>query len=560
MSYDELLTKFNELGNKNLELETENKELKIQNQELRSDIENKDMQIAGLTKMIFGSRREYGYGAKAEIYDVEDQVSFFTNLEEENRKEEEEATEEVVVKLRKKKKSKKATSGIKKELLDTIEKEEVIDSLDSDVVCPVCEGNLIPIGKKFVREEIVYIPAKFKLVKHYAMVYKCTECSKKEENGKTMIIQSVVKKPAITHTFASASLIAHVMFTKFCMGVPFYRQERMWDELGLVLPRGLMANWTIKISEYYLSELVKYILKEMKKECELLHGDETSIQCNKEKGKKASSDSYMWVVKSGEKEEVQGTVFRYSRSRASEVANEIFEGFNDILITDGYEAYKTIPELKAHAGCWTHVRRYFYESIPCINGELDKNSSGYKAVGYIDKLFEIERQIADFDDEKILNERKNRSKVVVEEFYTWLKSFEDKIIRNKKLVKAITYAINQKKELCQFLDYAIIPLSNNSIERAIRPFAIHRKNWLFADTTSGAKANETMYSIVESARQNNLAVEKYITYLLTELPQFDELTDDVLKRFVPWSKELPANIKNNKNENLPQELIVAEEK
>ena len=110
------------------------------------------------------------------------------------------------------------------------------------------------------------------------------------------------------------------------------------------------------------------------------------------------------------------------------------------------------------------------------------------------------------------------------------------------------YAQNQKKELSEFLNDGRIPLSNNIAERAIRPFAIHRKNWLFADTQEGAKANATFYSLIESAKINNLNIYKYIYYLLENLPQEEFLNKNTLKKYLPWSKELPEDIKNYNGE------------
>lgn len=120
-----------------------------------------------------------------------------------------------------------------------------------------------------------------------------------------------------------------------------------------------------------------------------------------------------------------------------------------------------------------------------------------------------------------------------------------KIVLSNKLNKALTYASNQRTELSEFLNDARIPLTNSRAERTIRPFAIHRKNWLFADTVEGAKTNAVMYSLVESAKLNNLNIEKYIKYLLEEIPQLDNPSDKkVLEKYLPWSKELPADILN----------------
>src|SRR5699024_1289189 len=145
----------------------------------------------------------------------------------------------------------------------------------------------------------------------------------------------------------------------------------------------------------------------------------------------------------------------------------------------------------------------------------------YIGVTYCDKLFEIDREIASLSEDEKVKGRQKRSKSILNTFYEWVNSMQEKIIVNKKLKNALTYVINQKKELSEFLEDGRIPLTNSLAERAIRPFAVHRKNWLFADSVDGAKANATIYSIIETAKVNKLNIEKYIKYLLNELPQLE---------------------------------------
>ena len=325
-----------------------------------------------------------------------------------------------------------------------------------------------------------------------------------------------------------------------------YRQEKMWDDKGLVLPRNMMANWNIKISEYYFSHIYNLMHKKIKEESELLHSDETTMQCNKEEGRKASSNSYMWVLRSGELEKRKGIIFKYSPSRSEKTAQEFLKGYKGILVTDGYAAYNNIEDI-THAECWAHARRYFLESIPLDdNGKPNTNAYGYIGVTYCNKLFEIEREIEKLDIDEKVKKRQEKSKPVLEEFFKWVNSMmSEKIVINNKLKKALTYASNQRKELSEFLNDGRIPLTNSLAERSIRPFAVHRKNWLFADSVEGANANAVMYSIIESAKINNLNIEKYIKYLLEELPQLENINDDkVIEKYLPWSNELPTEILN----------------
>ena len=322
----------------------------------------------------------------------------------------------------------------------------------------------------------------------------------------------------------------------------------MWDDKGLVLPRNVMANWNIRISEYYLESLWNLMLKDIKSSNELIHCDETTMQCNKENGRKASTNSYMWVLRSGELEKKKGVIFKYSPSRSEETAKTFLGNYKGILVTDGYACYKNIEGI-THAECWAHMRRYFYESIPLLeNKQMDTNATGYTAVLYCDKLFKIEREIALLSVEEKQKERQNKSKPILEEFFKWVDKISEYAIVNKKLKKALTYAKNQQKELKEFLNDGRIPLTNSLAERAIRPFAVHRKNWLFADTVAGANANAVYYSLIESAKINKLNISKYINYLLEKLPQIEILTDEELEKYLPWSNELPNEIKNYEEE------------
>lgn len=518
------------------ELQEELMNKTIENKKLKAEIENKNLIIQQLQKYIFGSKREKLPQKEENIVEGVQTSMFISDETEEVQKEIEKETEKNTY-YRKKKKN---TSGIKKSELKNVEQIEIIEEA-KDLKCPECGSDMKKIGKKFVRQEIKYIPAKFQIINYYSNVYKCEGCGTDESNKDTAtIVKTHVPTALLTHSFVSPSLATEVLYQKYYMGVPLYRQEKVWDDRGLVLPRNVSSNWCIKISEYYLENIWKLMFSKLKQNCNVLHNDETTIQCNHESGKKASSDSYMWVMVSGEEETCKGVIFKYSSSRAESVAKDLLSGYSGIVVTDGYPGYNNIENI-THAECWAHVRRYFYESIP--NG--DASCSGYEACVQIDKLFEIEREISDLSDDEKLKIRQEKSAPILKKFYEWVYLTSQKYTANKKLRKALTYATNQQKELSEFIHNAKIPMTNSRAERAIRPFAVHRKNWLFADTVNGANANAVYYSLIESAKLNNLNIYKYLNYLLDTLPQLEtEQTEEDLEKFLPWSNDLPEDVKN----------------
>lgn len=526
------------------ELVSEYKKLKQENTELKIKVENQQLHINALNRYIFGSKRETTPKEENIVEGI--QCSIFGEVEDEDlKKKVEEKTEEIVI--HKKKNSKKQQSGIKRTELKNVEKETIILKLEGDQLkCSECEANLKKIGTEVVRQEIEYIPSKLKLKTYVREIYKCEECGTEESAKETAtIVKAKTPRALLAHSFASSSLATEVLYEKYYMGVPLYRQEKVWDDKGLVLPRSMTSNWCIKLSEYYFEPIYNLMLKKLKEKCELLHCDETTMQCNKEPGKKASSNSYMWVLASGELEENKGVIFNYSRSRSGETAQKLLKDFRGILVTDGYSGYNNLENIN-RAECWAHARRYFYESVSLDeNKKMIETSAGYAGVKYIDELFRVEREIENLSETEKVSKRKEKSVPILKNFYEWVSSTSQKYITNKKLKEALTYVENQKENLIKFMDDGRIPLTNSKAERAIRPFAVHRKNWLFADTIEGAKANAVYYSLIESAKANNLNIYKYIKYLLDELPQLEgEQTEDDIEKYLPWSKELPNEILN----------------
>lgn len=274
--------------------------------------------------------------------------------------------------------------------------------------------------------------------------------------------------------------------------------------------------------------------------CQVLHMDETRIQCNKEEGKKASSESFMWVMRSAECEEITAAYFHYSRSRSGKTARQLLSGFGGYLITDAYSAYGTVDNITSVL-CWAHCRRYYIESIPLDNnGKEIPGSKGAEGREYINCLFKAEAEIKDLPYEERKQKRQEASRPILDAFWTWVSETSALKTTNEKLTAALTYSANQRRGLETFLEDGRLPLSNNLCEANIKPYATARRAWLFADTQRGAETNAILYTLAESARANKLDVYEYLKHLLTEMPNNAHLEHpEVIDRYLPWSKELP---------------------
>ena len=448
--------------------------LEVDKTNLENKVFNQQLHINTLNKMLFGPKKE---SIKDDSVENGKQCTLF---DENNTEEFEEAVEkevdEIVV-YRRKRKNDKTKAGIKRNALKDAEKVIIEHRISSeDAFCDRCGAELQIIGKEIVRKEIEVVPAKIIINVHVRYKYKCKKCGTEDsEYEKPHFVEPAIPRAILPGSFLSPSLASEVIYDKYYKGVPLARQSQIWDDKGLVLPRNMLANWCIKLKEYYLEPIYNLMLKEIKNSSEVIHIDETTTQCNKEAGRKASSNSYMWVLASGSNEEKKGVIFTYNKSRATDVAKKILKGYEGIMITDGYTVYDKIENV-THAECWAHCRRYYLDSVPLNSKKKPiKTAAGYRGVELIDELFKIERSIKGLSDEEKLKVRSEKSAPIVKEFYDWVYLLSKKIIVNEKLQKAVTYAINQKKELCEFLFDARIPLSNAIAEVSVRPFAIREK-------------------------------------------------------------------------------------
>lgn len=531
---------------------TEHEELEMlralvekQKQELEAKekiIQKQNIQLENMIQALLHARKRL-FGSPSEITkQIGEQINLF------------ETTQELAKELFKEQKKIAVPSyqrtarqpGVRAEMLENIPKEVEEYIISPEENCSECGAELKVIGKKLIRTEVEFIPAKLKVVQVLQEVAKCTNCGKEgSENPKDHFQKAAIPTPVLHHSIATASLVAQVMYQKFAMGIPFNRQENDWYRMGLVLPRSNMANWTIRCSEEWLKPIYNRIHEELLK-CEVLHMDETRIQCNKEEGKQASSDSFMWVMRSAACEEIKAAFFHYSRSRSGDVAKQLLQGFHGYLTTDAYSAYEKAENIKRNL-CWAHCRRYFIESIPLDNkGKEISGSKGAEGREFINLLFKLEDEIKEMSYDEKKEKRQEASRAILDAFWSWVEETSAISTTNENLTKALNYAKNQKKYLETFLEDGRLPISNNLCEANIKPYAVARRAWLFADTPKGATANAILYTLVESAKANILDVYEYLKYVLEAMPNTDfKNHPELLDKYLPWSKDLPEECRLN---------------
>jgi transposase len=393
---------------------------------------------------------------------------------------------------------------------------------EEELICSCGHGRHI-IGQE-VTKELVVVPAQFSVTKHVQYVYSCRHCETHGDGSALVMVKAPKLNRAFPGSIASPSAVAHVIEEKYVMGVPLYRQEQQWSRRGVNLSRQNMANW-IMHAQHWLQPIYDR-MKEKLLEQGIIHADETTIQVLQEDGKKAESQSYMWLYRSGRAS--PGIVlFEYQPTRSGEHP----KGF---LVTDAYAGYNGIPDV-TRVSCWAHARRDFDETIKAA-GRRAQDPKSLEGLKFCNALFDIERELEDLDPQERFEQRLQRSKPVLEAFLAWLEKTSAECVQQSHLGKAVSYCLKHWKELNNFLLDGRLELSNNRAERSIKPFVIGRKNFLFCITPRGARASATTYSVVESAKENGLKSFEYLKYLFTELPN---ATAKDLDEFLPWSETIP---------------------
>lgn len=497
----------------------------LENKIAQLELENKNLHetVTYLTKMLYGKKSE-----KSKILEIDGQVCLFDEAEIECNPKIKEPTLKAAEKLIAKK-----YNGQRKDKLDKLpHKKIVFETSDEELICDNCGSKLVGVGEEFVRTEVQYIPAKLMVVDYFRKTYECRKC-KNTENP--FMMKTPTPDPVIAHSYASASSVAHVMYEKYVKAVPLYRQENDWKYLGLNLKRQTMSNWIIAAARDWLTPIVELMHDELVRG-KYIHADETPVQVMNEKDRKNTSKSYMWVYGNHEYSKHPIRIFKYSPTRNGDNAKKFLNEFQGYLISDAYQGYDKVDGV-TRCYCWAHLRRYFVDALP--SDVKDKNSTlPAQAIKYCGRLFEIEDEIKDFPPEKRKKERVRRSKPILDAFWSWIEENKNNCIPKSKLYKAFNYALNQKEGLMNFLKDGNIPISNNLAENSIRPFTVGRRNWLFSGNPEGAQASATVYSIIETAKANNINPYDYLRYIFKYMPGSIFNQDrEVLESFLPWSED-----------------------
>lgn len=393
---------------------------------------------------------------------------------------------------------------------------EVIHDLGEEEKVCGCGCKMERIGED-ASEQLDIIPAKMQVIRHVRYKYACKACGGADSEGPAVKIAPVPEQ-IIPKSMATPGLLAYIFTTKFVDAVPFYRQEKQFERLGVDLNRTSMSSWAIKVTEQcrpIMDMLHQEILSGP-----LINMDETTVQVLGEQDRPNHTKSYMWVIRGGPPGKPV-LMYQYHPSRSGEVAKKFLTGYQGYVQTDGYAGYNFLDEQSGvvHVGCWAHARRMFMEVIQA-QGKNRKAGSADVALEYIRKLYAIEKdgRARELKPDELLLERQEKSKPILFEFKAWLDKKELQTPPKGLLGKAVAYTLGQWDRLVRYIDSGLLTPDNNLAENAIRPFVVGRKNWLFSGNPKGAQASSILYSLIETAKANGLEPYHYLRHLFERLP------------------------------------------
>jgi transposase len=397
---------------------------------------------------------------------------------------------------------------------------EVLHDIDTKT-CTCCGNELHRMGEE-VSEQIEFIPAEIRVIKHVRPKYSCRTC---EREGTEVAIQIAdVPDTLFPKSMATPSLVAQIISAKMHYGLPLYRQEKMFSEAGIELSRQTMSRWLISCADK-LEPLLALMKTELLKQ-PALWADETTLDVlDVDK-----STCYMWVYGCG----VEGSagaklvLFDYQDGRSGQHAVQFLDGYNGYLQVDGYAGYEQTSATLA--GCWAHARRKFIEAQQAQG--KGKTGKADWAINQIQKLYALESKLKTQSAQIKQQQRQQLAAPLLKQLWDWLEKSKDTIPKESLVSKAISYTQKQWPKLIRYLDDGQLNIDNNRAERAVKPFVIGRKAWLFANTKTGAKASAALYSLVETAKINGLEPYHYLTQLFEQLPTAN--TPEALAKLLPY--------------------------
>jgi transposase len=341
-----------------------------------------------------------------------------------------------------------------------------------------------------------------------------------------------VEPTVVPKGIATASLIAFILVGKFIDHLPFYRQEKRFERIGVNISRQDMSNWTVRSARLIQPLIDRF--RTLIRGGPVVNIDDTRVQVMNEPGRPDTTTSFMWLARGGPLN-APVVLYHYSQSRSADYPRELLSGAELYMQGDAYSVHELLAREEPgiiRVGCFAHARRKFHEAAQGSK----KAGAAHEGMKYIAQLYQIEKalRLEELGDDEFQEERRILAMPILEKFHLWLEKKQRTVVPSSLLGKAVNYTLDEWSALIRYLDHSVLTPDNNAAENAIRPFVLGRKNWLFSGSPTGAAASCAMYSLIETAKQNGLNPFSYLYYVLYRAPR---ITDDA-----EWDQLLPTTL------------------
>ena len=400
---------------------------------------------------------------------------------------------------------------------------------EAPCVCPACgETKFGRIGAD-ERMVLEYVPSHFKRVKHVRPKMSCRACE--------TIVQAPMPTLPIEKGRPGPALLAHVLISKYCDHLPLHRQSDIYARGGVEIDRSVMAGWV-----GHMAALMEPLAERIARHVRVgvtLHADDTPVPVL-DPGRGRTKTGRLWTAVRDERPygstAPPAAFYLYSPDRKAEHAHTLLKGCRGHLHADAYAGFAGLYEAVSQTGapapltevaCWAHARRKIYD----VHVET-KSPAAAQALEMIARLFAIEAEVKGRPPAERVDARRARATPILAELRAFLDETMVKISGKASLAGAIRYAVSRWAALTRYVDDGRLEMSNNAAERAIRPLALGRKNYLFAGSDEGGRRAALMYTLIETARLNDLDPEAWLADVI------ERIADHPINRLdelLPWN-------------------------